>query len=546
MTTALLQLAKSQPDELLAELRRETVRRAYMAEYDGVPWAQWLVSMYPDHYVSPAGGVHFSDFHRDLWKWVFGIDAERPQPFIGVVFRFGGKSTNCEAAVTYLGAERLRNYCLYVCSTQSQADDHVQSIAEMMASPQIAERYPQMAERKVNQFNQSMGWRINRLRTASGFTVDAVGLDKAMRGAKLGHQRPDIIVFDDIDETHDSPKTVEKKIETLTRKLLPAGAANVAVMGVQNLIHGNSIFAKMVDGDVDFLSDRKMSGPYPALRDFAFETDVTGKTTITQGKPTWSGMTLDKCQEIVDDIGLRAFRVECQHETEQAHGAFLVGVWESSRHIIEPFQIPAEWFIDRSYDWGFSAPWACIYWAESDGETPAVVNGIERTYPKGTLFAIGERYGWSGKPNEGDRLDSEAQALAINADLSRAPWGARCQPGPADDMIFKATDGASISSRMIAAANLHWTVAVKGPGSREAGANDIVARLNASAIQPMDRPGLFIWNTCPNIIRTWPLLPADATKPDDVDTDAEEHLWDAARYRCLTRRNEVASMELRL
>ena len=546
MNAALLQIAKERPEDFKAALRREKSRRVYMAEYDGAPWAQWLVAMYPDHYVSENGSVHFSEFHRELWEWVVGIDAERPKPFIGVVFRFGGKSTNCEAAVTYLGAEGLRKYCLYVCSTQNQADDHVQSISEMMSSPQMTHRYPQMGERKVNQFNQSMGWRINRLRTASGFTVDAVGLDKAMRGAKLGHQRPDIIVFDDIDETHDSGRTVERKIETLTRKLLPAGANNVAILGVQNLIHGNSIFSKLVDGGVDFLTDRKLSGPFPALRDFAWETDSTGRTTLTQGTPTWSGMELEQCQDIVDDIGLRAFRVECQHETEQAQGAFLVGVWEQSRHVVEPFQIPDTWPINRSYDWGFSAPWACIYWAESDGVTSVEVNGAQRTYPKGTLFAIGERYGWSGKPNEGDRLESEAHASLIKQDLARYAWGARCQAGPADDMIFMATDGQSISARMIAATGLRWIPAVKGPGSREAGASDIVARFNASATQPMDRPGLFIWNTCPNIIRTWPTLPTDATKPDDVDTTAEDHLWDAARYRCLTRRNEVVSMELHL
>ena len=283
-----------------------------MAQYDGVPWAQWLVQHYPEYFISADGQVHFSTFHQEFWEWVFSIDETRPQPFTGIVFRFGGKSTNVEAAVTYLGAESLRKYCLYVSGTQTQADDHVSSIGEMLRSPAMLNAYPLLGQKMTNQFNQSMGWRVNRLRTAHGFTVDAVGLDKAMRGAKLGNQRPDIIAFDDIDATHDSARTVEKKIETLTRSIFPAGATNVVILGVQNLVQHNGIFAKLSRNEVDFMADKKMSGPWPALDGATWETDTEGLTTLTGGTPTWSGMDLDQCQNVIDDIGLKAWRVECQ------------------------------------------------------------------------------------------------------------------------------------------------------------------------------------------------------------------------------------------
>tara|TARA_R110002096_G_scaffold219113_4_gene407429 strand:+ start:1735 stop:3291 length:1557 start_codon:yes stop_codon:yes gene_type:complete len=518
-----------------------------MREYDGVPWAQWLVQHYPEYFISPDGDVHFSNFHQEFWEWVWSIGESRPQPFVGIVFRFGGKSTNVEAAVTYLGAESLRRYCLYVSGTQTQADDHVSSIGEMLRSPAMAAAYPLMGEKMVNQFNQSMGWRVNRLRTAHGFTVDAVGLDKAMRGAKLGNQRPDIIAFDDIDATHDSARTVEKKIETLTRSIFPAGANNVVILGVQNLVQHNGIFAKLARGEVDFMADKFLSGPWPAIDGAVWETDLEGVTILTTGTPTWSGMDLAACQDIIDDIGLKAWRVECQHETDQAAGVYLVDIWNQSRHVVEPFQIPDSWRIDRSYDWGFSKPWAEIFWAEADGVTPIHLHGRDNVVvPKGTLFAIAECYGSTGKPDEGDRKESEDQAVTMAAFQRNAPWGSRVEAGPADNMIFNAIDGQSISARMIAAASLRWTKSVKGAGSRVAGANAIVGRLRASLAHPMERPGLYIWNTCPNIIRTWSTLPTDAKKPDDVDTTAEDHLWDAGRYRCLDRPNEVSTVELYL
>jgi hypothetical protein len=44
------------------------------------------------------------------------------------------------------------------------------------------------------------------------------------------------------------------------------------------------------------------------------------------------------------------------------------------------------------------------------------------------------------------------------------------------------------------------------------------------------RPGLIIFETCVNLIRTLPTLPLDERNPEDIDTNAEDHLYDALRY----------------
>ena len=55
-------------------------------------------------------------------------------------------------------------------------------------------------------------------------------------------------------------------------------------------------------------------------------------------------------------------------------------------------------------------------------------------------------------------------------------------------------------------------------------------------------PGLFVFDTCAQFIRTVPSIPRDERDMDDVDTDTEDHVADEVRYRCLTRKS-VAVVE---
>jgi hypothetical protein len=43
------------------------------------------------------------------------------------------------------------------------------------------------------------------------------------------------------------------------------------------------------------------------------------------------------------------------------------------------------------------------------------------------------------------------------------------------------------------------------------------------------------FNTCRNIISQLPSIPLDKKNPEDVDTKAEDHLYDALRYGIMTR-----------
>lgn len=278
-------------------------------------WRPWLQALFPG-YVRHG----FARRHEELWEWVWALKAGvRPQPFAAIWPRGGGKSTSAELAVVAMGARRVRRYGLYVCETQDQADDHVQNVAGLLELKQVELYYPALAQRAVGKYGNSRGWRRNRLRTASGLTVDAIGLDSAARGAKVDEHRPGFMILDDLDSELDSVATVERKILTVTRKLLPAGATDLAVLAVQNLVHANSIFAKLANGQADFLLDRVVSGPHPAIEGLVTEQRET-KQVIVAGTATWSGQDLVRCQEIINDGGLTSFLTECQHDVDVVAG----------------------------------------------------------------------------------------------------------------------------------------------------------------------------------------------------------------------------------
>lgn len=282
----------------------------------------WQLALF-EPYVTDSQGriVPPAQHHLDMWAWAWSIEAgRRPPPFVAIWPRGGAKSTNSEMATVALGARRRRRYAWYICETQDQADDHVATIAAMLESDGVAEFYPDLAARKVGKYGSSRGWRRNRLRTRQGYTVDALGLDSAARGVKLEEARPDLMIVDDVDDINDGPNTVDKKIRTLTKTIFGAGDTDsLAVLAVQNLIHPESIFARMATGRADWLTDRILSGPIPALYDFTYE-HRRGRWIITSGIPSWVGQDLAACQAVIDTEGITAFLEERQHEVEAPAG----------------------------------------------------------------------------------------------------------------------------------------------------------------------------------------------------------------------------------
>jgi hypothetical protein len=207
-------------------------------------------------------------------------------------------------------------------------------------------------------------------------------------------------------------------------------------------------------------------------------------------------------------------------------GGMFDDVWDAKIHIVEPFTIPSTWRIDRSFDWGSSHPYAVCFWAESDGSDIKLNDGTLVSTQKDSLYLIAEIYGWTGKANEGTKEVATEIARKIKAfelQLKRNVYA-----GPADSSIFDVQNGNSYAADM-ERIGVAWTRADKSPGSRINGWELMRQRLKNSMTK--EGPGLYVFNTCRQFLRTVPVLPRNESKMEDVDSESEDHIGDATRYR---------------
>lgn len=194
-------------------------------------------------------------------------------------------------------------------------------------------------------------------------------------------------------------------------------------------------------------------------------------------------------------------------------------------HIVDPFAIPQDWTRFRAMDWGSARPFSVGWYAVSDGSIPK--------FPRGALIKYREWYGMApGQPNVGLRLHAEA----VGEGIAAREAGERISYGVLDPAAFDDSGGPSYAERIYEGSG-------KKVGFRRAdntrsarmgalgGWDQVRARLAGDG----ERPALFFFSTCRDTIRTLPALQHDEAKPEDVDTEGEDHAGDETRYACMSR-----------
>lgn len=200
--------------------------------------------------------------------------------------------------------------------------------------------------------------------------------------------------------------------------------------------------------------------------------------------------------------------------------------FDMGRHVIAPRELPEHWFRFRSLDWGSAKPFSVGWWVVSDGELQDI--------PRGALVRYREWYGSTGKPNEGLRMTAEEVALGIAQREAGDPKPENGLHGVADPAIFSSDGGPSIGERMARSAKVFFRPADNARVARQGalgGWDQVRARLRGDETGP----GLLIFSTCRDLIRTLPALQHDPDRPEDVDSDGEDHAPDEARYACMSR-----------
>lgn len=195
----------------------------------------------------------------------------------------------------------------------------------------------------------------------------------------------------------------------------------------------------------------------------------------------------------------------------------------TERHVIEPFAIPKHWVRLRAADWGSAKPFSVGWYAVSDGEFQAI--------PRGALVKYREWYGMKEKqPNVGLKLTAEEVADGI---LERQAEDEKVDYSVIDPSAFQVNGGPSIATRMANRKVFFQPADNTRVGARGAlsGWDLLRQRLKGE----YERPMLYLFSTCVHTIRTLPALQHDDLRPEDVDTDGEDHAPDETRYACSAR-----------
>ena len=189
-------------------------------------------------------------------------------------------------------------------------------------------------------------------------------------------------------------------------------------------------------------------------------------------------------------------------------------------HVIEPFVIPKEWKRYRSFDWGYPRPFSIGYWAADND---------------GRLYRYAEIYGSpknkdtkrTDKPNIGMQMTPDDVAKLAEEYEKEYEKGNRII-GVADPAIFDESRGSDgCISKIFERHGLYFE---KGDHERIAGKMQLHNRL---AFDEHGIPMLYVFNTCHDFIRTIPTIVYSQVRPEDIDTDGEDHIYDETRYMCM-------------
>jgi hypothetical protein len=174
-------------------------------------------------------------------------------------------------------------------------------------------------------------------------------------------------------------------------------------------------------------------------------------------------------------------------------------------HVIPPFQIPVNWDRVKGVDYGYASESACVWGALDPSDGTLII--YRELYQKGLT---GEDLGY--KITEMELEDP----MSVQGVLDTAAWNRTGTTGP----------------------TVGETLLRQGHKLRRADKNRIQGKIQIHEylrLQQSGRPRLQIFSSCPSLIRELQGIPLDKSNPEDVDTHAPDHAYDALRYLIMSR-----------
>ena len=177
-------------------------------------------------------------------------------------------------------------------------------------------------------------------------------------------------------------------------------------------------------------------------------------------------------------------------------------------HVVEPYAIPSNWIKFRSCDYGYGSYSGVLWFAVSPSEQLVVYRELYVSKVLATDLA--------DMILEVEAGDGNIRYGVLDSSL----WHNRGDTGPslAEQMIKK---------------GCRFRPSDRSKGSRVSGKNELHRRLQVDEFT--NEPRIVFFNNCIETISQIPSIPLDKKNPEDVDTNAEDHLYDALRYGIMSR-----------
>lgn len=183
-------------------------------------------------------------------------------------------------------------------------------------------------------------------------------------------------------------------------------------------------------------------------------------------------------------------------------------------HVIDPFEIPADWRIYRGFDFGYAKPFSVGWWAVDH---------------ENRLYRILELYGCTEEPNTGLKWPPNKIFSEIRQIEEQHRWlKGKHIYGVADPSIWDASRGESVAET----GEKMGVYFEPGDNKRLPGWMQMHYRMQ---FDKNGYPMLYVFRTCRQFLRTIPVLKYDDVKPEDINTDLEDHIADESRYVCMAR-----------
>lgn len=196
-------------------------------------------------------------------------------------------------------------------------------------------------------------------------------------------------------------------------------------------------------------------------------------------------------------------------------------------HGIDPFDIPPEWYTFMVFDWGYSSPFAVLWFAVDHD---------------GTLYLYREWYGQKENAGNVGLKMSTAEIVSGIREREFEHINARV----ADPAIWSKTHnkhkygikGPSVQEDFQSAG----LFLLKADNDRIQGKGQVHRRLEIETETDKEtgeiiseHPKFYAFRSCKDFWRTMPEMRESNKNPEDVDTECEDHIYDCFRYACMFR-----------